>query len=129
MYRLRLKKYILSGRALLLLVVYLLHFVLFQTIVIISFYDSNRVAIKSFFSGTEKKSNPNSGIATFRTLEKHENNHQVFKIFSDYLVTVPKLFSWALLNGKLLDRAHIQLAFHRTDESCRLYLMDCIFRI
>jgi hypothetical protein len=129
MYRLWLKKHLHSGRALLLLGVYLLHFVLFQTAVI-GFSDCHQGVIKSFFSGPKKETNPNSGIATFRILEKHKSPQKTFMLLPDFPVPLYRFSNiiW-VLNGSPSDLAYNYSSIHFSDTSCRLYLRDCIFRI
>ncbi len=128
MYRHLTKNNILSGKAFLLLGVYLLHFVLFQN-ALAGMSVSRDFAAKTFFSDTQRSNVPNSGIAVIRTLEKHESPQQAFTKFSDHAVTISKLFSGALLIHESLDRTHIPLTFHLAETSYRLYLRDCVFRI
>ena len=129
MYRQWLNKHGLSGKALLLLGVYLLHFILFQSVVI-GFSDSNRIAIKSFFSGPKKNTNPNSGIATFRTLEKHKSPQKTFKLLPDFSVPLYRLSNAISVNdGRPIDLAYNYSSFHFSDTSYKLYLSNREFRI
>ena len=114
-------------KALLLLGVYLLHFAFFQTVVA-GFSGSGLFSSKSFFSSSQRSSNPNSGIATFRTLEKHEVSQQTYKLLPDLSESVSILFNLVFK----MDMQHQQAAipvFLFSDSSYRLYVRDCVFRI
>jgi hypothetical protein len=123
-----LKKNNLSGKSLLLTGVYLLHFILFQSFVA-GFSNSHFSNTKTFFSGTHKSTNPNSGIATFRTLEKHDASHQTLKFPRDFRVSVLKPFNTGALIDGPVDLAFIPASFHFSDASYRLYVRDCVFLI
>lgn len=111
-----------------LLGVYLLHFVLFQNFVA-DFSDSHFLSTKTFFSGADKSTNPNSGVATFRTLEKHEGSHQIFKFSKEIPASVAKAFNTDELIDRPVDLAFIEASFHLSDASYRLYVRDCVFLI
>ena len=117
-----------SGKALLLLGVYLLHFTLFQ-VTVAGFSGHHDLMSKAFVSNSHSNNVPNSGIAIFRTLEKHESPQQTFKVFSDYSITISELFSSALLHDESHDRIQIPSMFQLAETSYRLYVRDCIFRI
>ena len=118
----------LSGKAALLLGVYLLHFILFQSFVA-DFSNTHYFSTKTFFSGTHKNSSPNSGIATFRTLEKHESSYQAFRLSPDFPVFISKTINIARLIDKPVRQASITTPFHCSDVSYRLYVRDCVFLI
>lgn len=125
MYRHLFKKNNISGRALLLLGVYLLHFALMQ-VAVVGFSNSNHLGLKSFFSCPKKDPNPNSGIATFRILEKHKAAQQTFRISHDISAFDSKLFSTVTF----LDKTDLSPgSFHRSDASYKLYVWDCVFLI
>lgn len=115
------------GRSLLLLGVYLLHFALFQSVVA-GFPASNLFRVKSFFSDSHKSQTPNSGIAVFRTLEKHEVAQQTFKLSPDIPVLFPTLFDIVPQSDEPHGLAAIPL-LHFADSSYRLYVRDCVFRV
>jgi hypothetical protein len=117
-----------TGKSLLLLGVYLLHFMLFQSVVA-GLSGSNLFSSKSFFTNSHKSNTPNSGIATFRTLEKHELSQQTFKLSPDFSPSIAKLFNIPLFIDEPLTQASIPVSFRFSDVSYRLYVRDRAFRI
>jgi hypothetical protein len=116
-----------AGKTLLLLGVYLLHFAFFQTVVA-GFSGSGLFSSKSFFTSSHRSSTPNSGIATFRTLEKHEVSEQTHKLLPDLFESVSALFNLVFKTDTPHQQAAIPV-FLFSDSSYRLYVRDCVFRI
>jgi hypothetical protein len=129
MYKHLFKKNNFSGRALLLLGVYFLHFAFIQ-IVVAGFSDSNHLGLKVLFSNPKKNTNPNSGIATFRILEKHKAAQQSFKLSPGLSESVISPFD--ILSPQVdrpITQVHSSVCFHFSDTSYRLYAMSGVFRI
>jgi len=123
------KRIKLSGKASLLLGVYLLHFAFFQSIVSGSF-DSHFFTVKTVFSDSHKNSGSNKNIATFRMLEKHESPQQTFKLIPEFPTLTSRFFDIVtFFNETSVDHVYSFVSFNCSDTSSRLYLRDCVFRI
>ena len=118
-----------SCKALILLSVYLLHFCLFQSFVA-CFSGGNQFNTKSFFTVSHKNTDSNSGIATFRILEKHKGPQKAFELAPDFSASLCRLSDVvSVTDTKLIDPTYYSSSFHFADTSYRLYARDCVFRI
>ena len=128
MYRLASRKNKFIGKAILLLGIYFLHFVLFQSFVA-DFSNTHLNTSTSFFNN-HKSTNPNSGIATFRILEKHNLSQQSFKLspgLSESVISIFDIFSPQV--DRPITQVYSSVSFHFSDTSYRLYAMSGVFRI
>jgi hypothetical protein len=122
-------KYKRTVKALLLMTVYVLHLIFLQSFVA-GLGGAHRDQVHSFFSDHHGGQNDNTGIATFRILEKHQVSEQNLKLAKDFPV------SYSILTA-IIDpsdhqpvcRFYIVSVPHLSDASYRLYLMDRVFRI
>jgi hypothetical protein len=120
------KKNNLYIRSLLMLVIYLLHFALTQSFVA---YFSGSEHSTSFFSHSHKGNMPNSGIATFRMLEKHQSPQHSFKLTPDFFA-IYDLFDLSFLHvDRSIDTTLSPARFQLSYTSYRLYLKARVFRI
>jgi hypothetical protein len=119
-----------SVKAALLFVIYLLHFLSFQNIVA-GYSGAHSLIAKTFSSQSSNSQNSNKGIATFRTLEKHEICQYNFKLTPKASLSRYKVFD--LFTSLVEDRiGHFTFAptyFHLSDIAYRLYLMVRVFLI
>lgn len=123
------KKSKVIGKSVLLLGIYLLHFILIQGFVA-GFSDPHHWSPKTFFSDSHERHPNNSGIATFRTLEKHEVSKQEVKLSGDLPASYSALFYIATpVIDKCISIAYFVSPFHLSDASYRLYLRDRVIRI
>lgn len=119
----------LSGKATLLLSVYLLHFAFYQSIVS-GCFDSHLLTIKTSLSGSHKSSGSNKNIAMFRMLEKHESPQQTFKLIPEFPTLISKFFDiLSFFKEEPVDRVYSFISFEFSDTSYRLYVRDRVFRI
>lgn len=116
-------------KALLLMTVYVLHLICLQNFVA-GLGGTHVDQVHSFFSDHHSGQHDNTGIATFRILEKHQVSEQNLKLAKDFPV------SYSIL-AEIIDpsedqplRRFYSLSLpHLSDASYRLYLMDRVFRI